>query len=562
MPRHPRRPGFALIAALGGLAAGLAALELGTRGLADPPRTHRTRPLELDPELGFRGVPQHRQTLRDALGPYELVLNGTGHRGPELPAAPPERGSIVLLGDSFFVAEALRFESGVTARLAARRRARGDTRPVYDLATVDYGTAQSLAALRRHAARARPVVIVLGLHPPNDVANDTLSLAGTTSVSAGDLVRPYWAADEAGRLRARPRWVSPWRAFGRRHSRAFAIVDLAALGWAEARGVEALGAFPPRPDREARLRAGRAPLAAWEVFRRHDDPGDPWEEGWRTTQAVVRALRDEAAGLGARLLVVVIPSEEQVRRTPRVLAEDLLVRRRTRRALASRLDWSGPERRLRAAFARDGIEAVWLLPWLRERARAGPVYTRDAHLGAAAHDELARRIDAWMEGRRPAPLELASEPAPIDPGVPGRRLDFRRDCALDAVGNGFLAWSAEAPAGWRLGRRGLLVIGAPEHPDPTFVVRGHWAAGGDGGLGLSIAWPDGRRSATRLQTPGSFEWRTAPPGPLPRADGRTVVVLERDRLSGSLTLESVGFGATVPEDPGRPAPCPDATRPP
>lgn len=562
---RPRRLVFALLSVVLGALAAAGLVELGARLLTAPPRTHATRALQLDPELGFRGIPGHRQLGTDALGPYELVLNDSGHRGPDLPA-PPGRGSIVLLGDSFFVAEALRWESTVAAQLAERRRARGDLRTVFDLATIDHGSGQARATLQRHAAEARPEVVVLGLYPPNDLANDTLALAGTTAVSGGDFVRPYWPPRD-GRPVPAPRRVSPWRARLRNASRAFAQLELGAMAWGSRRGIATLEPFPPRPSRSTLLRTGHAPRPSWELFRAHD-PRHPWSEAWRTTTALLRALRDETRALGARLVVVVIPSEEQVLRTPRVVAEAIATLQATGRPLDSLLDWNRPERRLARFFRAEGIEAIWLLPWLRTRAARGDaVYTRDAHLGAAAHAELARRLDRWIEGGPPAALAAAELGEPVDRlqalGTSRPAFDFRTDCALDAIGKGFLDWSGpkgEAPRGWRLGTRGLLVLERPRAAGARpFHVRGVWQVDAPSAPEtLVIQWTDGRSLVHPLPGPGPFALEVPVRAPATADRGRSALTIGRQRLEGALILQSIGFGEPAP---ARGVPCPDATRP-
>ena len=128
--------------------------------------------------------------------------------------------------------------------------------------------------------------MVLFVYPANDLINNSMGLAGRTTVSAGDPIRPY-LVPEGGELRVRH--LHPLRALLRAHSRLFAILEkrvLAASGEATTAG----------EDVGARMRAGRAPREDFEIFRTHD-PGDRWEEAWVTTFALLEAFRDECEAM-------------------------------------------------------------------------------------------------------------------------------------------------------------------------------------------------------------------------------------------------------------------------
>ena len=78
--------------ALAALAATLLAAEIGARLLTDPPRYH-SQPLELDPELGFRGIAHHETFVRDERGVFELRLCArTGCAGPRSRRGRPATG--------------------------------------------------------------------------------------------------------------------------------------------------------------------------------------------------------------------------------------------------------------------------------------------------------------------------------------------------------------------------------------------------------------------------------------------------------------------------------------
>lgn len=430
--------------------------------LAMPPPRYHSALLELDPELGFAGVPGFAQQGSDARGPFHLELNDEGFRGPLFAQRSEEGPRIVFLGDSFLVGESLREDELVTEQLAERLRARGAGASVHNLGTINYGTAQELLQLRRYAAALEPTEVVLAFYPGNDIANNGLALAGATQVSPGDYLRPYLQGPNAPVT-----WTHPLRAALRGSSRLFAYAERAVLASAIARGFSPLG---PRPSINERLQRGQLPREELELYRSHD-PGHRWERAWQTSLALIRGIRDECEALKARLLVLVIPTSEQVQRTAPIRALDAAWRSYTGRSIDSPLDWNLPERRLAHFFEAEKIDARLLLPELRALARdRDDVYTRDQHLGSAGHALLSERVLEWLDGV-PSPsccetvrgLPVARLPAPAE--APTTH-DFGLSPGFDFLGDGWIEWRRHSPgteaAGWLLGTRGLVIVPARE----------------------------------------------------------------------------------------------------
>lgn len=466
----PALRGRELSLAVLSVAVSLGLSEAGARLLLDPPRFHRRAPyVEYDGQLGHRGVAGYREELSSASGDYVFALNDAGFRDPPLPrgGAAPGTTRVVFLGDSFLVGRSLPGEALLTS-LVRRELARGGPRAeVANLSVIDYGTGQELLLLERWA-ELEPDAVVLALYPGNDVANNAIGLAGRTRVSPGDLVRPY-VTPEGGALRTT--YVQPVRAWMRRHSRLLATFERGLLSLRPGFGLQR----ETTPAAE-RLRLGRAPREHLELFRRHD-PAHPWEVAWSATEALLTALRDRCAQRGARLLVVVIPTIEQVQRTARSIEIDIEARRYAGLPIESLLDWNLPERRLDAFFRREGIEARLLLGTLREAAATeADVYTADAHLGATGHRLAADAVVRWLRGEAPRTAH-----APIA-GSPTRRLpnadtaapvlDFRSDPHRDHLAGGWIAWhpaGGSEPWGWRTAPRAELVLPARSG---ALVVRG------------------------------------------------------------------------------------------
>jgi hypothetical protein len=507
--RDPRPPRIGVRIALAGasLLLTLAALETATRLLLPPTRYHDS-PLEYDPVLGFRGVLNRRYVAEGDDGPHEFVLNADGLRGRELPTGPAAAGTqrIAFLGDSFLVGERVPDEALMTTRLEAALREAGRPHEIYNLSIIDAGTAQQILLLDRVAPRIRPDVVVLALYTGNDIVNNSLLLSSTTRVSPGDPIRAYLVPEQGG---LRHTWADPLRGWLRSHSRLFTTLErrlLSSMEWTlpEARSVR------------ERLLGGLAPREHMEIFRRHD-PGHRWEQAWRTTFDLLRVLRDRVDALGARFLVLVIPSGHQVEHGPQGVRYDAEARAFAGRPLDRILDWNLPERRLSAFLQGEGIEVRLLLDELRSAAREQRVYSQDQHLNARGHEVAAGVVARWLAGEAAAPPEApGGEPVHLlrASGHPRQRLDFRQAPHRGVLGDGWLFWQppgAEGVPGWRVGASALLALPAARGelvvrgvvPDAASLPvegtlaliggpRGHFTLSEHGAFALRLPWSPGQ----------------------------------------------------------------------
>jgi hypothetical protein len=537
--------------ALAALAATLLAAELGARLLAAPPRYHG-QPLELDPELGFRGIPHHAAFVRDERGLFELRLNADGLRGPAIAPRPPGDRTlrVAFLGDSFLFGAGVRDEELLTSRVAALLGERGLASEVFNLSAADYGTGQELLLLRRFGEALAPDVVVLGAYPQNDLINDYEGLSGLTRLSPGDVVRPY-LVPEAGQLRIRH--ARPAAAFLRRHSRLYAVLERRVIGAAEARGIRWLLPAVAAEDPAARLRRGEAPLEQQEIFRSHPDD-HRWERAWQRSFQLLDAFREACRQLGARPIVLVIPDLHQVARAARDVELDLLAREIAATPLDAWLDWDLPERRMSEHLAARGVEALILLPQFRSAARAGAtLYLRDAHLAPAGHELAARQVAAAIAGDAPEPAlpgAAGPVPLPVGPAAPRAIEPGRADHARYL---GPAQWSPWAPsAGAAIEgavpvARALVALPAR---GSELVVKGLATPRGQP-LEVAIEVAGGPRLGFQIDRPGPYEARVAlPAARLPRAGGHVALRIgpaHTDADPGRLLIVSeIGFA-------GRPA---------
>jgi len=557
MSRGGRARNVAL--AVAATTASLLLLEGASRLLLDPPSYHEG-PVEFHPALGFRGVPGHHGEVVDELGPFSFQLNSQGLRGREVPAqATPGVLKVAFVGDSFLVGQVLREEHLMTSLTAAALQERGLEAQVYNLSGIDYGTGQQILLLRRLGRQLEPDAVVLFLYPSNDVINNSMALAGRTTVSPGDYIRPYLVPEQAA---LRIRYVHPFRAWLRRHSRLFATLERRLLAFGAERQLEWLQPWPPAAGVGERLRLARAPREDFEIFRRHD-PGDRWEEAWNTSFALLRAFRDECDASGARLLVVVIPSVHQVERRAKTIALDISTRVVARRSLDRLLDWNLPERRLAAFFQEEGIEARFLLAPLREAAESDSrVYSRDEHLGQLGHEVAARPVVDWLvnpvgehgaEKISGRPVRTLPDASKVD-----SLLDFREQSHLEHLGDGWISWTPQQPGeawGWMSGPSALVVLPAR---GGDFVLRGSVPSQARLPIEGYVEILGGLQHPFRLEQAGVFEIRLprSPAGRVeePSADGYIAAFLvpgetqRAGRIRAGLMVEQIGFEAPSGDD--------------
>jgi hypothetical protein len=548
--------------ALAAFALALFAAEAVARIGWDPPRYHN-EPLRFDPELGFRGIPGRHRIDGHASAdgaPHVLVLNRDGFRGRPLPldesADPPGPAArarrIAFVGDSFVLGAGVREEQLLSSRVAEALAARGEATSTWNLAAADYGTGQELLLLRSAGEQIEPDAVVLAIYPHNDLINNFEGLAFRTEVSPGDYLRPY-VVPHGDRLEIR--YTHPLRAWLRRHSRLFALLERRAVDYGGRRRLAWLFPFEPPTPPAVRIRRGLAPREPQEIYRTHP-PDSDWERAWQRTTDLLTAFRDTCDALGARLVVVVIPELHQVRRVAQDVAMDLRLRQLQHVPLDRYLDWNLPERRLARFFAQQGIESALLLPRLRSAVSRGEqVYLPDRHLNARGHELAAQAILEVLDGgarpgRRLAQSdpELGGGPVPLPAASRAPRViqPARQEHWLYR-GDSWIPWQAspDQPAGGALPLQ-HAVVAVPVRGE-ELVVSGI-AAARHYPLDVMLELVSGPRRSFTIQQPGPFVLRTrVPAARLRSSDGYAALVFSArdgraaEASSTGLIVREVGF---------------------
>ena len=110
----------------------------------------------------------------------------------------------------------------------------------------------------------------------------------------------------------------------------------------------------------ANLVPGDEPGLDHQVYREPSDPD--WQLAWQTSEDLLRMLRDEVRGRGARFLLLTVGTGIQVHPDP--------AQRERFAAVVGVPDLDYPDERLQGFARREGIELLALVPVLRRSAEA------------------------------------------------------------------------------------------------------------------------------------------------------------------------------------------------
>ena len=394
----------------------LAVLEIGMRIFGfqpTPPEDTLRTYTEYDPMLGWKGRAASRGRYNTSEFSIGVALNSGGWRDDE-PVEPRGAASgpgsqaggglpggnasgaapqVAVLGDSFAWGYGVERQERFSDRLEALLPGWN----VQNYGVCGYGTDQELLVLRQSALKIAPRLVIVEFAIGNDLDN-------IMSAKAYKLPKPSFVlAGGALRLTGVPvPRIENWERAARTELRDFLTANLRIYAWVRPRW----GNLQPRI------------LSALGIA--HDTAGDmmrmgPYERNapkgleraWELAEAILGAMRDDAARAGARLVVLVVPERLQVENSPwdevvRGLGVD-----------PARYDRDLPDRRLREIADRLGILLVDPLAQQRRLAAQGRALflPEDPHWNAAGHAVAA---EALREALAPV-LDPLVRPSPAPP---------------------------------------------------------------------------------------------------------------------------------------------------
>jgi hypothetical protein len=330
-------------------------------------------------------------------GKSHILINAEGFRDRDHVIEKPKNTlRIAILGDSMSEAFAVPVEStfwSVMARelkscAALNRR----TAEVLNFSVSGYGTAQALLTLRRNALKYAPDIVLAPVFTGNDILNNDRALDGHKdrvyfTFNDGELV-----LDDSNTRTTRFWFKATWRNIRNSVTNASRVMQLFREFY-----------YRTKNAWRARKQTADGPVfdsAArdYQVFRVPDDPA--WRRAWATTEALLRAMRDESRAGGAKFWITTLTAPPQVypdKNIRETFKADLKV---------ETLDY--PDRRIAAFAKRGNIPVVALVGLLRTHADATGDYLHgfpNTRLGTghwnekghqAAGEVLARAVCAAL----------------------------------------------------------------------------------------------------------------------------------------------------------------------
>lgn len=317
-----------------------------------------------DPVIGYRLNPGARTRFETVEFAAQIDINSSGVRdSEEIGPKPPGERRIVVLGDSLVLSVQVDFHQTFGELLERRLNAdapAGVRYRVINAGVQGYGPVEELLFFRTVARAFEPDVVLTTIFVGNDAEEAVISERRL----AGD-ARPVVETASENLVTALRRLV--------RRSMVLQVLRLRVRA-ATDRLVPAMA--PP----EAPLQSYAAGAAAPRIQR-----------GVEITRSVVESIASEAAAIGARTAVVLMPARFQVDDADYGRLEA------TVSEAGGKLDRDGANRRFDEALASLPIPRIDLLPAMRQRL-PGPAlfYQETVHLTPHGHEVVADALEQFL----------------------------------------------------------------------------------------------------------------------------------------------------------------------
>jgi lysophospholipase L1-like esterase len=250
---------------------------------------------EYDPVLGWKGAPGAEGTLVTTETEFGVRFNSAGLRGAEYDLTKPDGVTrVAVLGDSFAWGYGVEQDDNFAAVLEERLNEAGYPVEVLNFGLTGYGTDQDYLAYLELARAYDPDIVILAFYE-----NDVLEVANYRMYG---YPKPFFELDQNGELVLTnvpvpepPDWLGT-REFGP-----------SALGGA--------GTLKNRVySNVASIHLVRFVLGKWRLATQSKDAYSQNGDAWPRVQALIAALNEEVTTDGARLVVLLVPTQWEILR--------------------------------------------------------------------------------------------------------------------------------------------------------------------------------------------------------------------------------------------------------
>ncbi|HMA33459.1 MAG TPA: GDSL-type esterase/lipase family protein [Chloroflexia bacterium] len=302
------------------------------------------------------------------------TTNDQGLREDHTIGAPaPGSTRLLFLGDSFTFGSGVDLDQAFAHRLSGSTAADGSRIESVDAGVPGYGTDNEAAWLQTYGWALQPKIVLVGFFVGNDVKDTMLGLDKTMVDDQGRLVETPQTRQVLDRQASTG--LKGWL-----EQNSHAYVFLRNLAYK----VTGRQNKPAPADPAAGLFTG-GPYEAITFLRK--DPPPEVAAGWDKVTGLLDSMRAAATAHGATLVVVAIPTREQVQDA------DWATMLQQLGTPESTLTRDLPQQQLAAWSARTGAPLIDLLPAFRAAAQTQPLYFRtDPHCNAAGHALAAQII--------------------------------------------------------------------------------------------------------------------------------------------------------------------------
>jgi hypothetical protein len=363
------------------------------------------------PRFGWALTPGTSYVNRLVEESVPVSYNANGWR--DLPRAEYKTEGVVrilVLGDSFMEAYSVRFEDSLPARLENLTNTADRQVEVINLGVGGYGTLQEYLVFDAIGRAYRPDIVVLAMYLRNDLRNNTRALESLVSGGLKVDARPFLEPQTSSESDEEPGWrvtQTDFEGARRRYEehrrrqaeplnrllRNSALLQLGQRALVRLRRSEDGSARPKSGvSLERKMAKHRANLGVFYC----DQPPE-YVQSWDVTRRILARLNSEVRAAGARLLVMSVPSIEEV-------DEDVMasIVRKAPKPDQLCMEQALANRRLGELLAELDIDYLDLLPAFRDARRQSGIelFRRsDKHWNSQGHALAARALAAALERR-------------------------------------------------------------------------------------------------------------------------------------------------------------------